>query len=343
MNTLGALWVVMVSRFIIFHWNEITYCNCLSVTDQQIWQRKAFLLLMGRRNRREWMDWAKFCSDSVRGKRKYNQRGREKKRLQPWTVPWDSLFWPNDLNWASIFQSCEGSEQLMQGDVLGWMKVTALWALYQTQQLSSFLITSTIISLGDTAEVLCLRSTSQQEVWALHSARIRVRQENDPFGLFAFGISAFSVRLKGGKTALGSKHAGSKGHSKGSLQVFGSEDCCTRARYARLRAPLEVQLAGPSNQGCKTCLVEGWAVLALPVGRQQFQLYEESRAGCSCWGRGCLFHLKGISQLCSSRRQRAQGVIKMERASAFAIWHGIICVHQVPCYSAVWKPYSKPH
>lgn len=53
-------------------------------------------------------------------------------------------------------------------------------------------------------------------------------------------------------------------------------------------------------------------MLILPVGRQHFQPCEESRTGCSCRGRGCLFHLKRISQLCSSRRQRAQGVIKME-------------------------------
>lgn len=73
-----------------------------------------------------------------------------------------------------------------------------------------------------------------------------------------------------------------------------------------------MQLVGLSNQNCITCLVERWAVLISPVGRQQFQPYEESRAGCSCWGRGCLFHLERISQLCSSRRQRAQGVIKIE-------------------------------
>lgn len=42
----------------------------------------------------------------------------------------------------------------MQGGVLGWVEVAALWAVYQTQQLSSFLITPTITSLGGTPEVL---------------------------------------------------------------------------------------------------------------------------------------------------------------------------------------------
>ena len=41
----------------------------------------------------------------------------------------------------------------MQGGALGWVEVAALWVVYQPQQLSSFLITSNIISLGDTAEV----------------------------------------------------------------------------------------------------------------------------------------------------------------------------------------------
>lgn len=63
-----------------------------------------------------------------------------------------------------MFKSCEGSEQVIQGGVLGWVEVTAVWAVYQTQQLSSFLITSTVISFGGTAEASCLGSSSQQEV-----------------------------------------------------------------------------------------------------------------------------------------------------------------------------------
>lgn len=33
----------------------------------------------------------------------------------PCIVSWDKQFWPNDLNWASIFKSCAGSEQANSG------------------------------------------------------------------------------------------------------------------------------------------------------------------------------------------------------------------------------------
>lgn len=56
-NTFEALWVVMVSRFIIFHRNEITYCNYLSVTGQQTWQREACEL--GRGEGERWKEGMK--------------------------------------------------------------------------------------------------------------------------------------------------------------------------------------------------------------------------------------------------------------------------------------------
>lgn len=115
----------------------------------------------------------------------------------------------------------------------------------------------------------------------------------------------FLLYLKEEEEHLGIRVLG----AKGSLQEFGSEDCCTRCCFESTSK--RAAGAGLSNQNCITCLVEGWAVLILPVGRQQFQPYE-NRAGCSCWGRGCLFHLKRMSQVCNSRRQRARGVIKME-------------------------------
>lgn len=298
MNTLGALWVVMVSRFIIFHWNEITYCNCLSVTDQQIWQRKALLLLMGSRNRREWMDWAKFCSDSFRGNIS-REGGRERASAlhsalgQPTLAKWPKLSehlselwreWAADPGWCVRLVG--------SGCFMGSVSDTAAQQFldninyYISWRLCWGFVPGAHQSAG---------GVSFAQWWSIW---IVCFQASQPFLLY----------LKEEEQHLGIRMLG----AKGSLQEFGGEDYCTRDRHAPLRAPPEVQLAGLSNQNCITCLVERWAVLILPVGRQQFQPYEDSRAGCSCWGRGCLFHLKRISQLCSSRRQRAHGVIKME-------------------------------
>lgn len=151
---------------------------------------------------------------------------REGGRERTSALPWDNQFWPNGLNWVSIFQSSEGSEQLIRGGVLGWLEVTALWAVYQTQQLSSFLITSAIISLGDTAEVLCLGSTSQWEVWALHSDPTQTRKRSVWIVCF-WASQPFLLYLKEKEEHLGIRVLG----AKGSLQEFGSEDCCTRCSF----------------------------------------------------------------------------------------------------------------
>lgn len=96
-------------------------------------------------------------------------------------------FWPNDLNWASIRGSWEGKEQANPGlGVRLGGSSCFVGSASATAAQQSFLITLNVVSLGGTAVVQCWGNTRQREVYALHVAEIRVRQENDPFGV-AFG------------------------------------------------------------------------------------------------------------------------------------------------------------
>lgn len=189
MNTLEALWVVTVSRFIIFHWNEITYCNCLSVTGQHIWQRKAFVSGEQEAEGRGWTEPNSaqiFCGKGVGGER--NQRWRERKGSSPFFL--HSILrhlWPNDLNWASVWEQ-KGRSRLTLGDALGW------WEHCSVERASATVAQQVLDSIQYciSQRHWCWGITRQQERQPCTLQKYKAGKEMSHLGLLAFGWLSLS-------------------------------------------------------------------------------------------------------------------------------------------------------